>query len=299
MKLPNEMGREGSRSSMDLRRESGEAPKVRPRSTGYDGLEGKDRTASKGLGLLRRKDRPGYTGEGIQGEKGRPGSTGDGILGEKGRPGTTGADHRPGSTGKTQINRYVKDLFGKFERAGYSSDWNSFVGSTQSLPEWMDFYTVQNGSALDAFVCTSPRNDTNTSYLIDMRAGERVSRLLHNRQNVRVGRNGVSNDSSREQMSRSSTEDQIQKGKESRGRKKERTSPLSWGEQLEWKDVSVVKSLLLIMRTGNLLVTSGINRRGQEGRLPHCTHKRGGYPQCTYKRGGYPQCTAKKSVKPL
>eukprot|EP00794_Sanderia_malayensis_P007874 gene7875-8724_t len=145
--------------------------------------------------------------------------------------------------GKSQVNRHIQEILNKIKFGSFASEWKTFSGAMSPVPKWVDFYDGENGGALDAFICKSLEDDKRQScYFIDVRAGERVSRLLKYPQNIRVGQNGVV----AEEKSRIDETKQNEEGGKLKQRKhqpKERTIPLSWNEQLEWKNTKIITNV--------------------------------------------------------
>ncbi len=115
-----------------------------------------------------------------------------------------------------------------------------FSTGVRNPPKWIDFHTGDNKGVLDAFICKSPEGKQSPCYLINVREGERMAELMKYPQKVRVGKNGFSNESSREKKSAWILEEcqEVQKDGTLMDSTKERTMPLSWSEQLNWKNVS-------------------------------------------------------------
>ena len=145
--------------------------------------------------------------------------------------------------GKSYTNRCVKEIFNKLQHGAYASEWYKFSNTTLPSPKWINFNSGENGGALDAFLCKNDDDDGNKCYMMDVRIGEKVGRLLKYPGTIRVGQNGYI----REQRQRKVTYDECMFGEveageaddDSGSKAKPRPFPLSWSEQFDWKDVSM------------------------------------------------------------
>ena len=145
--------------------------------------------------------------------------------------------------GKSYANRCVKEILKKLEQGSYSSRWYDFSSPNMPLPKWINFNWTECGGVLDAFLCKG--NDENhVCYLMDVRIGEKVGRLLKYPGPIRVGQNGFT---SRPKCHKDSlydieVEDLTLKDITSK-KMRSRPFPLSWNEQFDWKDVSMLSPL--------------------------------------------------------
>ena len=149
--------------------------------------------------------------------------------------------------GKSYTNRCVKEILHKIERGAYASEWYNFSNPTLPAPKWIDFHAKGHGGVLDAFLCQRS-NKNQMCYMMDVRLGDKVGRLLKYPENIRVGQNGKDmvriekeEREEKEESDRivwSDNDEHIAKCRE----KKTRPFPLSWKEQFSWENVSKRKS---------------------------------------------------------
>lgn len=142
------------------------------------------------------------------------------------------------SIGRSYTNRCVREILNKLEHGAYASEWYSFSKTNMPSPKWINFKSGQNGGLLDAFLCAKNGPGSQECYMMDVRIGDKVSRLLKYPCAIRVGRNGAV---AEKKCPKASVEDWIVQDEDSFGEEhgKSRPFPLSWNEQIEWKNVSV------------------------------------------------------------
>ena len=145
--------------------------------------------------------------------------------------------------GKSYTNRCVKEILKKLEHGSYSSRWYDFSSPNMPLPKWINFNWTESGGVLDAFLCKG-NEDNHVCYLMDVRIGEKVGRLLKYPGPIRVGQNGYT---SKAKCHKDSLYDFELEGLTlndiTSKKMKSRPFPLSWNEQFDWKDVSMFSPL--------------------------------------------------------
>ncbi|XP_065069665.1 uncharacterized protein LOC135694736 isoform X2 [Rhopilema esculentum] len=149
------------------------------------------------------------------------------------------------NVGKSYTNRCVKEILHKIERGAYASEWYNFSNPTLPAPKWIDFHAEGHGGVLDAFLCQQS-NKNQMCYMMDVRLGDKVGRLLKYPENIRVGQNGKDmvriEKEEREEKDEndkivwSDNDEHIAKCRE----KKIRPFPLSWKEQFSWENVKII-----------------------------------------------------------
>jgi len=142
--------------------------------------------------------------------------------------------------GKSYTNRCVKEILKKLEHGSYSSRWYDFSSPNMPLPKWINFNWTESGGVLDAFLCKG-NEDNHVCYLMDVRIGEKVGRLLKYPGPIRVGQNGYT---SKAKCHKDSLYDFELEGLTlndiTSKKMKSRPFPLSWNEQFDWKDAKVL-----------------------------------------------------------